>query len=194
MICRYFIYMSLFLTLTACGLSPSTIPEEHFYRLGDTVKIKPAAIKFEYLQLADVKASGIYNERAILYRDSDKPLEIHRYHYHFWMQSPAKLVQSYMQQYLQQSGVTKNIATGSVSRSSAGVIQTEIIRFERLVAKQQAEVDVRLRIGFAGASRIYTAQVKADSTDMYATIEAFNQALSQIMLRFQEELSRANKS
>ena len=189
MLFRFVIYLSMFFVLSACSLPSSKIPEEHFYRLADPIILKVSTPKFDQLQLANVVASGLYNERAILYRHADKPLALHRYYYHFWLQTPAKLVQDYMSQYLQKSGITKTINT-DVNVQPSSTIQTEITRFERVVDKQQITVDVALNIRFSGTSDIYSAQVKADTADMHATVAAVSKALSQIMSQFIKDINR----
>jgi len=191
MILRYFVLLSLFFLLNACGLSSSKTPEEHFYRLSDVENIKPTTTIFKQLQLAPVKTNGIYHERAILYRHANKPLEIHRYHYHFWSQTPAKLVQNYMLQYFQQSKIAENITIKSSLLNKQNIVHIELIRFERIMEAKQAKVEVVLKVSFADFSKTYRVKLKANELFMHSTVVAFSRALSDIMAMLLADLKLA---
>lgn len=190
---RFVLYFCLLFTLNACSLSPAKVPEEHFYRLSNMAELKTHAKSFLTSELVNVKANGIYNERAILYRYANKPLEIHRYNYHFWLQSPAQMLKNYMQLYLQTAEISTRLNSLISKNMPDSIIQAEIMQFERVLDKNQAGVDVAIKFTFAGHVNIYTAQAEAKGNSMYATINAFNKALSQVMDAFVVGMARHNK-
>ena len=172
--------VSAILLLSGCGLSPSKAPQEHYYRLADALPIAGDGLPAG--KIAPVQASGIYNERAILYRKAERPLEIHRYHYHLWTQTPARLVQQYMQQALQ------NII--QKSGEDKPLIKTEIIRFERLLDGDQASADIALKITTDKGSKIYQARVEAAGKGMHESVAAFGKGMQQIMQQLARDIGK----
>ena len=153
----------MILILTGCGFSAGNTPADHFYRL-------PAATPINNIRAVEVKSvrtEGIYNERALLFVEQAQPLEVNRYNYHFWAQTPASLVQNYLQGCLSNS----NAANQSVVQ-----ITPVIYAFERVIDKGQAQAVVKLQIN----NHEYASSVVADSMDMHATVIAFGKAMQQV--------------
>lgn len=151
------------LLLTACGFSGGTIPADHFYRLPAATPVNTARV----VEVKSVRAEGIYNERALLFVEQSQPLEINRYNYHFWAQTPAALVQTYLQACLGNSGTTSQPAVQIIPAIHA---------FERVIDKGQAQAVIKLQIN----NREYAATIAADSMDMHATVAAYGKAMQQI--------------
>ncbi|MBI3188068.1 MAG: hypothetical protein HYZ31_09440 [Gammaproteobacteria bacterium] len=158
----------LALMLTACGFSAGNIPADHFYRLPAAKPVVTAVP----VTIQSVRADGIYNERALLFVESARPLELKRYDYHFWSQTPAKLTQSYLSTCLVYAGAEHMTDITLQTRQWTPVIES----FERVLESGKAQVLVKLRIN----QRLYEANVMATSMEMHDTIEAYGQAMQTI--------------
>lgn len=147
--------------LSACSFSSGNLPADHFYRLP-----APAAVTTAMpVSIDSVRAEGIYNERALLFVETARPLELHRYDYHFWAQTPAKLTQSYL---------TACLANPAADKATSVKKLTPVIEsFERVLDSGKAQALIKLRIN----QRVYEAKVTADSMDMHATVAAYGQAM-----------------
>ncbi|MDQ1362359.1 MAG: trans aux protein [Pseudomonadota bacterium] len=156
------------LTLTGCGFSAGNIPADHFYRLPVATPVNHARL----VEIKSVRAEGIYNERALLFVEQARPLEVNRYNYHFWVQTPAALVQTYMQGCLNNS----NAAITPAASQPAVQIHSVIHAFERVIDKGQTQAVVKLQINH----RIYESTIVADSMDMHATVAAYGKAMQQV--------------
>lgn len=191
----------LALVLSACAGS-SMVPEDHFYRLPaikqtDSLKLPPL---FNRLGVAEPEADGLYRERAAMYVESDRPLELKRYHYRHWVYSPPVLIQQYLHDYLQASKVAGVVVKYSGDQDVDEIIGGRILRFERLVGNTQAEVLVTLELylqqssddnGADGPALIfnkqYSRQLAVKDNAFYSSAELFGEALQQIFQQFVED-------
>jgi ABC-type uncharacterized transport system auxiliary subunit len=173
---KYIWLVFVALCLSACGFSAGNAPADHFYRLPVPAPVSVAVA----VNIAPVRSDGIYNERSLLFVEKSHPLEINRYDYHFWSQTPSKLVQTYLQSCLINSDAVK------VSDKTPQVIQlTAVIEsFERVIEKGKAEAVVKLRIN----QRVYESRIMADSMDMHATVAAYGQAMQTVCAAIAHDL------
>jgi ABC-type uncharacterized transport system auxiliary subunit len=94
--------------LAACSSDP--LPRDTFYRLG-----APAAAQqraggplMGTLEVPPLRAAGIVNERAILYREG---AQLAQYSYHAWVESPAAMLQNSMMDVLRQAQAFSNVVS-----------------------------------------------------------------------------------
>ena len=168
-LCKNLILLFILSTLlSACGFSGSTIPADHFYRLPAPVPSTVATV----VEIKAVQADGVYHERALLFVDNTRPLELQRYSYHFWALTPAKMLQNYLQTCL----VRPDTVQVSDNKQPPIQLSPVIESFERVLANDQAQAVIKLRIN----QRRYEATVVAESMDMHATVAAYGQAMQKI--------------
>jgi ABC-type uncharacterized transport system auxiliary subunit len=182
--------------MASCGFSAGPIPADHYYRLPEAVAKKLNQPVVESFLLNPVKVEGLYHERSILYVQRAAPLEVQRYHYHYWVEPPAKLVRKYMQKYLSAAGISRNLLLNVSSYSADIEADITIVNFERIVAQGGAQILVGLQIEIKYnkdstrvSSHYYSAKVTAKSSSLHATVEAFGQALNKIMHAFVNDLT-----
>ena len=162
---RFLIFIPL---LSACSFFGGTIPVDHFYRLpAPTPSIIATAV-----EITAVRTDGLYNERALLFVNAERPLELQRYTYHFWALTPAKMLQSYLQACLIQSDAAQQPDNNKSRIQLSPIVES----FERVLANGQALAVVKLRIN----QRDYASSVAADALDMHATVVAYGQAMQKI--------------
>jgi len=193
------ILLMLVMLTVSCSFSGGQIPADHYYRLPEAVVEKLDTPKFEHLLLNPVKVEGLYHERSILYVEQVRPLEVKRYHYPYWVETPARMVGKYAHTYLSQSGITCDLLLNASSYPADIETNITIKNFERIVNQQGAQILISLQITVknnenskSGFSKNYVMNVEAESKSMYASVEAFGRALNQIMASFLSDLK--NKS
>lgn len=192
----------IILGLSACSLGGGTAPVDHFYRLPDIssgIKKHSTQALFKEIVIKPVKTTGLYHERAILFIESEKPLELQRYHYRFWASTPAELVHDALLQGVKSSGIATQVTSVvSVARPDM-IIDSRIIHFERKVAKSGVEVlvtlDVSARKGKSNEllwNKRYSNTQALQTTDMHASARAFGEALTAIINQMLSDVSTGN--
>ena len=88
---------------------------------------------FKKILIRPVQVEGLYHERSMLYVEEHAPLEVKRYHYHYWVETPARLVQKHMQKYLLASGIANDVTLNPSYESADIEIIPVITGFERLI-------------------------------------------------------------
>jgi ABC-type uncharacterized transport system auxiliary subunit len=177
--------------LQSCSLGGGPAPQDHFYRLPEVVlnsQVEEQAGVYKNIVIKAVKSSGLYHERAILFIESDRPLELQRYHYSFWATTPAELVHNGLYQGLQSSGIAMSVSRDISEARPDFIIDSRIIHFERFIDAQNVTVEVALEVSIRSGNLSAPAVIKRykvsealASMDMHASAEAFGQALSRIV-------------
>lgn len=194
--------LSLLGLLSACGLGGANVPETHFYRL-PTINVPAQPQQFKHLVIHPLQASGLYHERAMLYTEQARPLQLQRYHYHLWAEKPAELIGKALYQGLRSSGIAAELSRGQLQPEQAVVIDSRIEQFERLILADSGadgvKVQVALQFSVRGAAqgdsgrddqwvKTYSAEVAVPSQRMHDTAEAYGEALQQIMQQLVADL------
>ena len=184
-----FVAIFALLWLAACSTSPP-VPVDRFYRLPTPQVNAEGSAPTTKIRVGSFLAQGVYNERAILYIDEQYPLMVRRYHYHFWINSPADLVRDQLIAYLRKTETEKKI-TPEIE------ISGRVLRFERIISPQQIKVIAVLEVstrattpGAKDVTRVYIAEVPATSDKMNDTAVAFGRALDKIFVKVVSDAGR----
>jgi ABC-type uncharacterized transport system auxiliary subunit len=180
--------------LNGCGLGGANVPQTHFYRLpGITLPAQPQ--QFSHLVIRPVQASGLYHERAMLYVEQPRPLQLQRYHYHLWAEKPAELISRALYQGLYSSGIAADVSQGLLQPEQALYIDTRIEQFERLMLADGVKVQVALQFAVRDRDnkgqdllKTYRVEVSPSSQQMHDSAAAFGEALQQIMQQLVADL------
>jgi len=184
---RLLLSIALIHILGSCSLGGSPAPQDHFYRLPE-ITLSPQQSIYKEIVIKPVKSSGLYHERAILFIESQHPLEIKRYHYRFWSATPAELIHSGLYQGLLSSGIASQISREISTLRPDFIIDSRIIHFERLIESQQVTIEVALDVSvrrgdssavLLKASRYHASRI-LKTRDMHASAVAFGEALQEI--------------
>ncbi|MFW2374859.1 MAG: ABC-type transport auxiliary lipoprotein family protein [Gammaproteobacteria bacterium] len=175
------------LVLSACSISGEPVPQDHFYRLPQVnIETRNTSV-LDSLQLVSVTADGLYNERNLLYVDASRPLEVGRYHYHYWVESPLTLVAKYLAEAIKTSNVAMQF-TGPKDKASVNArMSIQIVRFERIIDDSGYSVRVGLLVDMdyrqanpGHWQKLYQLDQAVDSSDMQDSVRAFGEALNSI--------------
>ena len=151
--------------LLSCSFSGGSIPADHFYRLAAAESLPVKSI----IDVKPIQADGLYNERALLFVEADRPLELQRYSYHFWAQPPAKMLQHYLQ-----SCFSQPVFISSAEKRVQ--LTPRLVAFERKLVNGTAQAVISFQIN----QQQYQASVTTESMDMHATVVAYGQAMQEI--------------
>jgi ABC-type uncharacterized transport system auxiliary subunit len=187
--------MSSLWLLSACGIGATMVPADHFYRLPAPQAQPVEARKFDHILVRPVRVEGLYHERAILYVEQARPLEIQRYHYYHWVEPPASLVAKHLQGWLQQSALADRVSFSPSVATAQLEISALINEFHRLVTDQgidnQLAIEFTLRYANEPGktwSKQYRVSQPSASAAMHDSARAFGEALDRIMAMLLKDL------
>lgn len=186
--------LSLILLFTACANSPP-VPQDNFYHFA-TIKAPDTYQHQLTIALKDFRSDGLYRERALLYINAQYPLQTRRYHYHFWIKSPTKLIRQHMKEYFLNSQFAKQVHDKRVIDDSDLLISGQLQRLDRIIDKETSKVIVGLRLDVTSRddkinmfSKTYTVENKVKGKSIHDTVESYSTALSKIYEQFIADLS-----
>ncbi len=97
------------------------VPQDHFYRLEArspaTALPAPPPLAGS-LRVEPVRMDGLTRGTALVYSMADRPAELRRYAYHFWVDSPSEMLRVALSRYLREAGAAENVLNVE-SRESA---------------------------------------------------------------------------
>lgn len=195
---RVLLLLLAILALTACG-SIEPVPEDRFYRLAELPGPEPLAQPLlpGVLAVGMIETPGIYNDRAILYSESDHPTELLRYHYHAWIDSPPQLIQDHITLFLRGAGVAPAVVIDNGQARWQYRLTGRLRRFEREMRGSGSSVVVAIeyRLQRRGSGqplwiKDYTAQIPVSGERVNDAVQAFSAALNRIDLELLADLKK----
>lgn len=188
------------LLLMACAGGQS-IPEDRFYRLDARVHIDAAAspVFTDGLVIDPVTADPLRSGRAVVYRQAEKPLQLQRYHYEYWVDQPPRLVGRVLLDTLRESAVADVVYTGGRRTTARYRMTARLLRFEKVVQADSADVELELEVSVTeqGSEQplwhsVYLERRAGGDRSMHAAAEAMRQALSDVMRRLVNDLEQVD--
>ncbi len=182
--------------LIACSLGGGEVPADHYYRLPEIPVVENQSKLFSSILVNPVQVDGLYHERAILYIEKSTPLEVKRYHYHYWVEPPAKLIQKYLVLYLDRNAIAQQIITNELPDRADIEITPQVLNFERIIDGSDVRLLVAIKIDAhflknkKMLSKKYQSNIKLDDNSMHATVNGFGLALAEVFSLFVSDLSK----
>ena len=187
---RLSVYLSLVFLLAGCS-STGPVPEDRFYQLQTHISATPVlqkAVLNGSLRVDYVMADPLRSGRAVLYRDMRKPLELHRYHYEFWVDQPPRMIHQALLNYLRSSGIADSIQGDTRHADADYRLYTRLLRFERVVGDGAPKVELELeatlyseRTRSAMWTAVYLRQQESDGKELHASVQAMQKALEAVL-------------
>ncbi len=187
--------MLLGAALGGCLGKVPAIPEDHYYRLPMPAPQPAASRMAGTVAVALPRADGLHSERAVLYSRKDRPLEILRHHYFFWAESPPRLIQDHLIEYLRAAQAADAVIRTQTGDDAKLRIESRLMRFERLVGASPNQVLVELELSLrrnddtSSRQHVYRARAPVADDTVYASVQAFGKALDSIYAKFLHDLS-----
>lgn len=174
--------------LAACFGAPPPVPRDHYYRL-----LVPAPAQASNgMSLGGVtvveplQADGLLRERPLLYSESGAAHELLQHSYHYWNDTPPRMLQEEMVGYLRRSGAAELVVTPEMRVRPDYQISGKAKRFERLVGGQpRVVVEIELALLRLSDDALlvvdsFTAEEAADDDSIEATVLALNRATGRV--------------
>ncbi len=176
------------LHLLGCG-SAAPVPIDTFYRLPELAPDSGSRLTDGAVRVAVFAASDLHKDRAILFSDGARH-EFKQHHYHFWIDSPANLLQLRLARYLRLSGAANTVITGP-DFAAEYEINGRINAFERQVAGGNSSIRVGLEFQLKSGSdsppllvQEYVEERRVGSMRVADSVAAFGEATELIFKRF----------
>lgn len=171
--------------LHGCG-SAVRIPEDSFYRLA--IAAPPPAVGMTLpgvLQVHVDAAAPIYRDRSLLYSEAAQVNRLQRYHYHHWVDTPPRLLQHGLVQYLRASARADQIVTTADRLPFAQRLQVNLERFEHVRGADKVVVQVRVALTAPDEATFIlqrTLQVEeaVSGKEFSAVVTAYEQAVTRL--------------
>lgn len=181
--------MGLVMMLAGCG-GAQMVPEDQYYRIAAATPEQHFASPLLEggLIVEAVEATAIYQDRAIVYREADAPLQLKRHHYQYWADSPAQLLQQYLLEYFSSADLAASVYAERYGVEARYRLRTRLKQFDQVYRPDGVGVQVAIRfeltdqtigkrIAVQDTERTLTGR---DAPSMHATVELFQEALSQL--------------
>lgn len=186
----YTVFISAVITLllSACTTSPP-VPDDHYYRLttvqpeqtGRSPSLKGV------LKVDPVKTYGIYRERALLYSRSEHPQELQQHRYHYWIDTPSRLIRDQLVDFLRASQIAERVAGSQLRVQGDMRLKLSLKQFERVIdsaAPHRVRVTLEaVLIDADGAPQMtqrYQRELEVSDSSIASSVRTFNQALHEI--------------
>jgi ABC-type uncharacterized transport system auxiliary subunit len=195
---RYTLGALLSLLITACASTPP-VPNDHYYRLSAIAPpqtIATPAIS-GVLKIEPIKSYGIYRERALLYTQTDHPEQLQQYRYHYWIDTPSRLIRDQLVEFLRASGIAEGVAGSQLPVSGDLRLKLALKAFERVINptgpdRVRVALDALLTNTEGQPLRIvsYQREAELDHASIAASVIAINHVLNQIYLELLNDLQK----
>lgn len=176
--------------LAACTKSPP-VPTDNYYRLTEAVATQAAGrpLTDGVILVRAIQGDGVHSERALLYTEDEQGVTLKRYNYHLWIDTPPRLIQTQLAQYLRMAGAASMVVT-EIDDDPALIVSGRVLRFEREQGKDRvvAHVAVELRLDNNRGKPLLLKDYKVDTVvadeAIEATVGALDAGLQQIYGEF----------
>ncbi|MFQ5415978.1 MAG: ABC-type transport auxiliary lipoprotein family protein [Myxococcota bacterium] len=174
------------------GCASGPAPRDHFYRLTlDAPESRAAPILSGTLEVEHLRVEAVAQGRRILYRETGPVEEIAQHAYHQWANPPSVMLQDAMVEYFRAANVAETVVTPAVRIESDHLVSGRIVRLERLLGAERAEVVIELELILARSKghrlrwiETYRAQQAASGKSVGDSVAAFEAAMEAILARF----------
>jgi len=185
------------LAVAACSSDP--VPTDSYYRLGAAAPVSPIAggPLPGTVEVPPLRAEGIVNDRALLYREGN--VRLAQYSYHFWEKPPAALLQQALIEALRKAEAFQTVATPELRLNREYELMGRVQRFEHVMGSGTVSVQIeftlrRMRGGEPLLMKTYTSEQGGNGTDVMAAVEAFTKAQDAIFAELLSDIAALPRS
>lgn len=183
--------VSMLLILAGCQSAPP-VPEDKYFRLEATqVTATTQPILHETVYIAPLRAEGPYAERAMLFATAEQPRVLQQYHYQFWSEPPAILLQEHLRKHLESLAIAPHVTDIAVGSGAGYLLNGKILRLEKIIADGHSKAIVSLHLAMQKKKpfglifeQTYTSEAVILDASQNAYVLATESALSKIYMQF----------
>lgn len=184
--------------LAGCAQQPVSVQEEQFHRLSIAPPsgALPARVLDGSLEVERFLADGLVTDRAIAYARAEDPDVLHQYRYHFWSDTPTRMLQHATADYLRSAGVAGSVVTPELRVQASYSLLCHIRRLEHLIGSPSrvfVELECALRRNGDGEILLLESYREArtvESANIAQATGAMSAAFQAILAALLEDVTR----
>ena len=193
---RGVILFPLLFLLSACG-APGVVPQDSYYRMSDPESVSPAGGMIDGIVVVPrFLAEGLASERHVIYVQANSPQVLRQYNYHYWSESPSRMIQERTVDYLRRARVADTIVTPEFRAAADYQLTGKIKRLEH-IRGSSPKVIVALEFGLYRVRdnrllhlETYVKQLDISGDDVGRATSAMSSAVLMILSELSKDLSR----
>lgn len=180
--------------VSGCFGSAPPVPRDHYYRLVLPGPDASARVQESFpgvIAVEPLEADGLLHERPLLFSDDAMALRVQQHDYHYWTDTPPRMLQDQIVTYLRNSGISRIVVTPEMRVQPDYLVTGKAKRLERLIAGGRPRVVVSLDLTLVrlADSRLvlsdsFSEEAVAADGSVEASVAALNQATARILDRF----------
>lgn len=182
--------------LSGCG-APGVVPQDSYYRMSEPESVAPASAMLDgTLVVPRFLADGLASERHVIYVQSNSPQVLKQYNYHYWSESPTRMIQERTVDYLRKARVAPMVVTPEFRAAADYQLTGKIKRLEQ-IRGSAPRVVVSLEFGLYRVRdnrllhlQTYVQELDLDGDDVGSATSAMSAAVLMILSRLSDDLSR----
>ena len=184
--------------LAGCGGEGVPVPSDRFHRMdvGSPATVCEAPQLTGTLEVDRFNATGVLQDRAIIYVEHDTPNVLHQYHYHLWADPPTRMLQMATVDYLKSTKVADRVIKSGLRVVPSYTLSGDIKRLEHVVGNSYS-VLVELEFGLREHEqrslvwvKSYTVNKAVDDDSVAAATRAIGEAVEEILASLSSDLAR----
>ncbi|NQU72919.1 MAG: membrane integrity-associated transporter subunit PqiC [Rhodospirillales bacterium] len=194
-----FLAIAVIFSLSGCMGSSQPVPPDNYYRLrvdAPTNHTEQPSLP-GVLSIAALGGDGLVSARALLFTDQDKSHAVRQHNYHFWADSPTRLLQTELVSYMRQRGIAISVVTPQMRVRADYELVGKIKRLERILGKSSSHVVVELDLAVIRQSDrrlimgdTYVVEIESRDESVQSSVAALNVALGQVFRSFSGALDQ----
>lgn len=179
--------------LAGCLGSTEVVPPDNYYRITVNRPDRPApAVAFPgVLSIATFDGDGLVRGRPMLFTDAAHEGTLRQHNYHYWVDSPARLLQGQLAAYLKNSALANSVVTPEMRVRADYELVGRIIRLERILGAGPPRVAVELELSVVRlrdhklvSTDTFASEINCVDDSVGAAVAAMNRAVGEIFHRF----------
>ncbi len=187
--------------LTGCLGSTETVPPDHYYRITVDQPDQPApSVAFPgVLSIATFDGDGLVRGRPVLFTTDGHKGTLRQHNYHYWVDSPSRLLQGQLATFLKNSALAETVVTPEMRVRADYELVGRIIRLERVLGVGPPRVAVKLELSVVRlgdhtlvSTNTFSSEINCVDDSVGAAITAINQAIGKIFNDFVASASRSD--
>ncbi len=190
------ILLPLLVVLSGCA-TPGVVPQDSYYRMGDPESVAPAKEMLKgILVVPRFLADGLAGERHVIYVHANSPQVLRQYNYHYWSESPTRMIQERTVEYLRRARIADTVVTPEFRAAADYQLTGKIKRLEQ-IRGSAPRVVVSLEFGLYRVRdnrllhlETYVQELNIDGDHVGRATSAMSEAVLMILSRLSDDLSR----
>ena len=179
--------------LTGCLGSTEKAPPDHYYRMSvnEPEQAAPSVAFPGVLSIATFDGDGLVRGRPVLFTMGGIKGTLRQHNYHYWVDSPSRLLQGQLATYLKNSALAESVVTPDMRVRADYELVGKILRLERVLGSGPPRVAVKLELSVVRLSdhklvstHTYASEINCVDDSVGAAITAMNQAVGEIFNKF----------